>query len=114
MLINDCVLFDDGCGESDPLFQCRGNNGCVALNPPDVLRSNDRYVQLHCFDAELRRPFQDDSAAGNLVDCSPLRDAHNAFLLLRCNELVDVEAVIGGHAAHDVNVVRRDMDDIDI
>lgn len=79
MLINDCVLFNDGCGEPGPLLQCRGNNGRIALDPPDVLRSNDGYVQLHCFDAELRRPFQDDGAAGDLVNRSPLCDAHNVF-----------------------------------
>ena len=114
MLINDCVLFNDGCREPHPLLQRRGNNGCVALNPPDVLRSDGGYVQLHCLDAELCRPFQDDSAAGDFVNRGALCDAHNAFLLLCHNELINVEIVIGGHAAHDVNVVRRNMDDTDI
>lgn len=79
MLINDCVLFDDGCCETCPLLDCRGNDGRVALDPPDVLRANVGYVQLHCLDAELCRPFQDDGAAGDFVNRSPLRDAHNVF-----------------------------------
>lgn len=78
MLINGCVLFDDGCGEAVSLY-CRGNDGRIALNPPDVLRSNVGYVQLHCFDAELCGPFQDDSATDDLVNRSPLCDAHNIF-----------------------------------
>ena len=36
------------------------------------------------------------------------------FSLLRRNELINVEIVIGGHTAHDVNVVYRDMDDINV
>ena len=79
MLINDCVLFNDSCCEAGSLLYRRGNNGRVALDPPDVLRSNDGYVQLHYLDAELCRPFQDDGAAGDFVDRSPLCDAHNVF-----------------------------------
>lgn len=111
--VND-VLFDDGCCEAGSFFDCCGNDGRVALDSPDVLRSNVGHVQLHCFDAELRRPFQDDSVAGDFVNRGALCDAHDVFLLLRRNELINVETVIGGHAAHDVNVVRHDMDDTDI
>lgn len=78
MLIGD-VLFDDGCCEAGPLLNRRGNDGREALDPPDVLRSNVGYVQLHCLDAELRRPFHDDGAAGDLVNRGALRDAHNIF-----------------------------------
>lgn len=79
MLINDCVLFDDGCGEPYTLLNRRRNDGRIALDPPNVLRSNDGYVQLHCFDAELCGPFQDDSTADNLVNRGALCDAHNVF-----------------------------------
>lgn len=78
MLIND-VLFDDGCCEAGPLLDRRGNDGRIALNPPNVLRSNAGYVQLHCLDAELCRPFQDDCAAGDFVNRGGLCDAHNVF-----------------------------------
>lgn len=114
MLINDCVLFDDGCCESRTLLNCRGNDGRITLDPPDVLRSNDGYVQLHCFDAEPCRPFQDDGAAGDFVNRSRLCDAHNIFSLLRRGELVNVEIDTGGHAAYNVNVVHCDMDDINV
>ena len=80
MLIGD-VLFDDGCCEAGSLLDCRGNDGRIALNPPDVLRSNAGHVQLHCLDAELCRPFQNDCAAGDLVNRGALRDAHNIFHL---------------------------------
>lgn len=73
------VLFDDGCCEAGPLLDRRGNDGCVALDPPDVLRSNAGYVQLHCLDAELRGPFQNNGASGDLVNRGGLRDAHNVF-----------------------------------
>ena len=78
MSISD-VLFDEGCGEAGPLLDCRGNDGCVALDSPDVLRSNIGYVQLHCLDTELRRPFQDNGAAGDFVNRGALCDAHNVF-----------------------------------
>ena len=80
MLIGD-VLFDDGCCEAGSLLDRRGNDGRIALNPPNVLRSNAGHVQLHCLDAELRRPLQDNCAAGDLVDRGALRDAHNIFHL---------------------------------
>ena len=73
------MLFDDGCCEAGSLLDRRRNDGRVALDPPDVLRSNVGHVQLHCFDAELRRPFQDDGAAGNLVNRGALCDAHSVF-----------------------------------
>lgn len=73
------MLFDDGCREAGPLLDRCGDDGRVALDPPDVLRSNAGYVQLHCFDAEFRRPFQDDGAAGDFVNRGALRDAHNIF-----------------------------------
>ena len=75
----DTVLFDNGCCEAGPLLDCRGNDGRVALDPPDVLRSNIGYAQLHCFDAELCGPFQDDCAAGDFVNRGALCDAHNIF-----------------------------------
>lgn len=78
MLIG-CLLFDDGCCEAGPLLNCCGNDGRIALDPPDVLRSNVGHVQLHCLDAELCRPFQDDCAAGDLVNRGALCDAHNIF-----------------------------------
>lgn len=78
MLI-DGVLFDDSCCEAGPLFDCCGNDGRIALDPPDVLRSNVRYVQLHCLDTEFRGPFQDNGAAGDLVNRGALCDAHNIF-----------------------------------
>lgn len=74
-----CVLFDDGCCEAGPLFHCCGNDGRVALDPPDVLRANAGHVQLHCLNAELCRPFQDDCVAGDFVNRSALCDAHNVF-----------------------------------
>lgn len=79
MLINDCVLLDNGCCEAGSLLDCCGNDGRIALDPPDVLRSNAGHVQLHCFDAELRGPFQDNGAAGDLVNRGTLCDAHNVF-----------------------------------
>lgn len=78
-MLNDDVLFDDDCCEAGPLFDRRGNDGCVALDPPDVLRPNIGYMQLHCLDAELCGPFQDDSAAGYLVNRGGLGDAHMFF-----------------------------------
>lgn len=108
------MLFDDGCCEAGPLLDRRRNDGCIALNPPDVLRSNVRHVQLHRLDTELRRPFQNNGAAGDLVNRGPLCDAHNVLSPLLCGEFVNVEAVIGGHAAHNANIVRRDMDDINV
>lgn len=78
MLVGD-VLFDDGCCEAGPLLDRRRNDGRIALNPPDVLRSNVGHVQLHRFDAELCRPFQNNGAAGDLVNRGALRDAHNIF-----------------------------------
>lgn len=114
MLINGCVLFDDGCCEAGPLLNCCRNDGCIALNPPDVLRSNAGYVQLHCLNAELCGPLQDDSAAGNLVNRSSLCDARNVFLLLCHDELINVETDAGGHPAHNMNVICRDMDDINV
>lgn len=80
MLING-VLFDDDCCEAGPLLDCCGNDGRIALNPPNVLRSNAGYVQLHCLDAEFRGPFQDDCAAGDFVNRGALCDAHNIFHL---------------------------------
>lgn len=80
MLIND-VLFDDGCREVGSLLDCCGNDGRIALYPPDVLRSNAGYVQLLCLDAEFRGPLQDDCVAGDLVNRGALRDAHNIFHL---------------------------------
>ena len=79
MLINDCVLFDNGCCEAGSLLDCCGNDGCVALDPPDVLRANVGDVQLHCLDTEFRGPFQDDGAAGDFVNRGSLCDAHNVF-----------------------------------
>lgn len=76
MLIND-ALFDDGCCEAGSLLDRCGNDGRVALNPPNVLRPNIGYVQLHCLDAELRGPFQNNGAAGDFVNRGALRDAHN-------------------------------------
>lgn len=76
--VND-VLLDDGCCEAGSFLDCCGNDGRIALDPPNVLRSNVGYVQLHCFDAELCRPFQDDGAAGDFIDRGPLCDAHNVF-----------------------------------
>ena len=78
MLIND-VLFDNGCREAGPLLDCRGNDGRIAPNPPNVLRSNAGNVQSHCLDAKLRRPFQDNGATGDLVNRGALCDAHNVF-----------------------------------
>ena len=78
MLING-VLFDDGCCEAGSLLDRRGNDGRIALDPPDVLRSNVGHVQSHCLDAELRRPFQNNGAAGDIVNRGALRDAHNIF-----------------------------------
>lgn len=79
MLINGCVLFDDGCGEAGSFLDCCGNDGRIALDTPDVLRSNIGHVQLHCLDAELCGPFQNNGAAGDFVNRSPLCDAHNVF-----------------------------------
>lgn len=78
MLVGE-VLFDDGCCEAGPLLDRRGNDGRIALDPPDVLRSNVGYVQLHCLDSELCRPFQDNGAADDLVNRGALCDAHNVF-----------------------------------
>lgn len=80
MLIGD-VLFDYGCREAGPLIDRRGNDGRIALNPPNVLRSNIGHMQLHCLDTELCGPFQDDGVAGDLVNRSALCDAHNVFHL---------------------------------
>lgn len=73
------MLFDDGCCEAGPLLDRRGNDGRIALDPPDVLRSNAGHVQLHCLDSELCWPFQNNGAAGDLVNRSGLCDAHNIF-----------------------------------
>lgn len=73
------VLLDDGCCEAGPFLNRRRNDGRIALDPPDVLRSNVGYVQLHCLDAELRGPFQDNGAAGDFVNRGALCDAHNIF-----------------------------------
>ena len=113
MLI-DNVLFEDGCCEAGSLLDCCGNDCRVALDSPDVLGSNVGYVQLHCFDAEFRGPFQDNGAAGDLVNRGTLRDSHNIFSPLLRGEFVNVETIVGGHAAHNVNVVRRDMNDINV
>ena len=78
MLIGD-VLFNDGCCESCPLLNRRGNDGRITLNPPNVLRSNAGHVQLHCLDAEFRGPFQNNGASGDFVNRGGLRDAHNIF-----------------------------------
>lgn len=78
MLIGD-VLFDDSCCEAGSLLDRCGNDGRIALDPPDVLRSNAGHVQLHGLDAELRGPFQDDCAAGDLINRGALCDAHNVF-----------------------------------
>lgn len=74
------MLFEDGCCKASPLLDCRGNDGRIALDAPDVLRSNAGDVQLHRLDAELCRPFQDDGAAGDFVNRGALCDAHNVFL----------------------------------
>lgn len=107
------MLFDDGCCEAGPL-DCCGNDGRIALDPPDVLRSNAGHVQLHCLDAEFRWPFHNDGAAGDFANRGALCDAHNVFSPFLCGEFVNVEAVIGGHAAYNANVVCRDMDDINV
>lgn len=73
------MLFDDGCCEAGPLLDRCRDDGRVALDPPDVLRSNVGYVQLHCFDSEFRGPFQDDCASGDFVNRGTLCDAHNIF-----------------------------------
>ena len=75
------VLFDDGCCEAGSLLDRCGNDGRVALDPPDVLRSNAGYVQLHGFDAELCGPFHKNGAAGDFVNRGGLCDAHNTFHL---------------------------------
>lgn len=75
------VLFEDGCCEAGSLLDCRGNDGRIAFDAPYVLRSNAGDVQLHRLDAELRRPFQDDCAAGDFVNRGALCDAHNVFHL---------------------------------
>ena len=73
------MLFDDGCCEAGPLLDRRRNDGRIALDSPDVLRSNAGHVQLHCLDTKFRGPFQDDGAAGDFVNRSGLCDAHNIF-----------------------------------
>ena len=78
MLVGD-VLFDNGCSDAGPLLDCCGNDGRITLDPPNVLRSNVGYVQLHCLDAEFRGPFQNNGAADDFANRGILCDAHNVF-----------------------------------
>lgn len=73
------VLFDNGCCEAGPLLDCRRDDGSITFDPPDVLRSNAGYAQLHRLDAELRGPLQDNGSAGDFVNRGALCDAHNIF-----------------------------------